>query len=972
MLTPFFPLPQVLSAPRPGSVSAARSAPSTSVRPTSSSTFTPAATPVAAAAAAAAAIAPTPASPGGPKVQYVKALHKYDARQGKELSVKKGELLRLLNNKDKSWWKVGRDGSDESGYVPSAYVKIVEDELPAQVPASPSASSSSSSSMAAGPRASSASTASTATDGGGNANNTSSSASSSSAAAAAAAAADGTAEGSSIDRSGSGQQLVAFPDVITPVATRQAALANKFEGLKQLTQSRSARLQEALKFFQFKRQAEDMISWIKEQELQAASAETGKDLEQVTLMCKKFDNFKNDLSNKQAALDALGSSTNALQAEGNPYHQQSVEQQQQVQAAWNKLNELTRKRSGVLKAALEVEQFNRQAEEARGWMSEKNSVIPEDLGRDLNSVQRYLREQDGFNSELHAIEFKVKEIETNAGSLSKMHPAKRWQVAARRAEIMDSWEKLQKRSLERQRKLSQAYALQEVLSDYRDSTSWIDSLSAEMNAAELPSDVTGAEAMLQHLQQLKAEMDARQDNFDSIKARGEQMVGDEHYAADDIKDKIGALDNSTNSLRDLWEKKMAQFTDCYKLRVMERDGRQLGTWMETQEAVLANPDTGNSLDEVLALIKAHDDFHSRLQAHAEKVAALKRDADSMVAADHYASPDIAAQRDQVAARYDALLDASTKRQKKLQESLQLQALWRDCDELDTWMKGQLQKATDGSYRDPSNLDAKLEDHVSSEAEIAATEKDYEKILATADAMVAADHYSADDIEQRVAGLSNRWETLRAEAADKGRRLREARDDVGFSRQVKELNDWCGEVEQALKNKELGKDLISAQNLLKRAQQLAADVDSHRSALAASNEYAQKLVQAGNFKAESIGEQQRALNDRVQQLLGPVADRVKSLEESVELQQWYRDMTEEDGWVRMHEPAATSQDLPESLTSALNMNKKHQVFHLEVTGHEALINAVLQAGEELTTRGHYAKEDISTASKVNFFLLKRDF
>jgi hypothetical protein len=51
----------------------------------------------------------------------VKVRYDYAARRAKELTVSKGEILRLVAEKDENWWKVGRDA--EVGYVPAKYVK---------------------------------------------------------------------------------------------------------------------------------------------------------------------------------------------------------------------------------------------------------------------------------------------------------------------------------------------------------------------------------------------------------------------------------------------------------------------------------------------------------------------------------------------------------------------------------------------------------------------------------------------------------------------------------------------------------------------------------------------------------------------------------------------------------------------------------------------------------------------------------
>ena len=53
------------------------------------------------------------------------------------------------------------------------------------------------------------------------------------------------------------------------------------------------------------------------------------------------------------------------------------------------------------------------------------------------------------------------------------------------------------------------------------------------------------------------------------------------------------------------------------------------------------------------------------------------------------------------------------------QSQSFQQFKREADEIDAWMSEKLSTATDESYRDPSNLSAKLKKHEAFEAEVLA-------------------------------------------------------------------------------------------------------------------------------------------------------------------------------------------------------------------------------------------------------------
>lgn len=76
-------------------------------------------------------------------------------------------------------------------------------------------------------------------------------------------------------------------------------------------------------------------------------------------------------------------------------------------SAWQRLLELIRIRSQKLKSASELHRFNRDVEEALSRIREKYSSIPEDLGRDLKSVQSHIKRHKGFENDLIPLEAQV-------------------------------------------------------------------------------------------------------------------------------------------------------------------------------------------------------------------------------------------------------------------------------------------------------------------------------------------------------------------------------------------------------------------------------------------------------------------------------------------------------------------------------------------------------------------------------------
>lgn len=83
----------------------------------------------------------------------------------------------------------------------------------------------------------------------------------------------------------------------------------------------------------------------------------------------------------------------------------------------------------------------------------------------------------------------------------------------------------------------------------------MDDLVRQMNTSEKPRDVSGVELLMNNHQSLRAEIDAREDNFTACVSLGKELLDRNHYASPEIKEKLFALSNQHNLLINRWEER---------------------------------------------------------------------------------------------------------------------------------------------------------------------------------------------------------------------------------------------------------------------------------------------------------------------------------------------------------------------------------------------------------------------------------
>lgn len=104
--------------------------------------------------------------------------------------------------------------------------------------------------------------------------------------------------------------------------------------------------------------------------------------------------------------------------------------------------------------------------------------------------------------------------------------------------------------------------------------------------------------------------------------------------------------------------------------------------------------------------------------------------------------------------------------------------------------------------------------------------------------------------------------------------------------------------------------------------------------------------------------------RYDALRDPMAARKQKLSDSLRLQQLFRDVEDEETWIREKEPIAASTNRGKDLIGVQNLLKKHQALQAEIAGHEPRIKAVTQKGEAMVEEGKPALINMHTATFFN--------
>merc|ERR1712242_444015 len=396
------------------------------------------------------------------------------------------------------------------------------------------------------------------------------------------------------------------------IGVRIGQVDKLYAGLKDLATERRAKLDDALKLFMLNREVDDLEQWIAEREVIAGSHELGQDYEHVTLLIERFKEFAKDTdaigSERVSAVNEIADS---LISVGHTDAATIAQWKDSLNDAWADLGELIDTRNQMLQASRELHKYFHDCKDVLSRILEKQNSMSDELGRDGATVSMLQRQ--------------VSAIQEESAKLQAAYAGeKAMEITNREREVVRAWMDLQGCGDSRKNKLNDTGNLFRFFAMVRNLMLWMDDLMRQMSTSEKPRDVSGVELLMKNHQGHKAEIDAREDNFADVYSLGKELLSMQHYASNEIKEKLRETTDKRNGMIHRWEERWEHLQLILEVYQFARDAAVAEAWLLAQDPYLKSEEYGHTIDEVENLIKKHEAFEKAASAQEEGFAALER------------------------------------------------------------------------------------------------------------------------------------------------------------------------------------------------------------------------------------------------------------------------------------------------------------------------------------------------------------
>lgn len=660
------------------------------------------------------------------------------------------------------------------------------------------------------------------------------------------------------------------------VEKRQKRINSTYDQLQHLAQRRHALLDDSIRLFGFYRECDDFEKWIKDKEKLLKTEEAGDDVETAK---RKFEKFVTDLSASSKRVEALDAAVEEFVRQGHSQLDKVKARQKQIHQLWAHLNNIKAQKEKNLEGASSVELFYRTCDETVDWMHEKMTQLDiAEVGPDLKTVQALQRRHQHLERELAPLEEKVSRVNLLGNSVKNSYPNEQTNVAGRQKEIQDMWKQTQNKAVERRSRLENAVGQQIFINSSKNLLAWIESVKDQLNSDETARDVETAENLVKKHNELGDEIRSQDDEFKELVALGRQLQQSNPNLTD-VPELVHRLIDEQDAVQRGWLEKQKWLQQCVELQVFNREADKIDATTKGHEAFLEYSPLGNSLDDVVAILKRHGDFENTIGAQDKVLKNFSENADKLIANEHYDSPYIKKRRNEVIAKRNAVKDHAQHRLRALQASKDYQKFCAEAGDLNTWLDDKMKIAGDENYRDLSNLPRKLQKHKAFERELRANEGQLRNINKDAEALIAADN-RVNEVKELSAELNNKWKKLLVLSQDKGRRLEQAVSQRDHKNCIEEAKKKLSELEHALQSKEVGHDLRSCKEFLNRQQILEAEIFMWEAKVTELVTSSEEMAHDGHFDSKNIRNETKEIQEQFRKLKKPIENRRAALEESL--------------------------------------------------------------------------------------------
>lgn len=732
-------------------------------------------------------------------------------------------------------------------------------------------------------------------------------------------------------------------------------LNQKWATLQEVSAAKAQQLENVSEVQRFNRDIEETIDWINEKEkvLDELPEPDEADHKAVKGLKRKFDGLERDLQALQDKIQRMQDTSTRLATNHPEVAEAAKEKQANVNQDWNKLIDEARKKKEKIIHLYDLQRFRSDYDDLANWIWNLLTLIQSPIeAQDVIEAETLLEQHQERSKEIEAHQGAFAMFESFGQSLlDNHHPAKVEiqdkldNVQLGRQELARAWDN--KKDL-----LDQELEYQNFDRECQLAEAWMINREAMLAA---PPEGDNVDSMIKRHQDLGKALAAQEEKIATLVNYAEQLCKQNNYAADRIRGKAAEVEARWRNLKDALLEKKSELGVSQTLQQFSRDADEIEALIQ-EKLAQALDETYRDPANIDSKNQKHQALEAELNANADRVKSVLSMGENLIESEQCTgNEDAVKQRlDYITEQWKFLLEKTEEKTIKLKVTNKRRDFNAANKDLDFWlteMEDLLGNEETG--RDLAGVENLTKKHQNLEADIGARGEKMKEMNELADSLIESEQLDGPLIDDRRKAINERYERIKNLATFRKEKLNAANTLQQFYRDIADHESWIAEKKRLLDNDDFGRDLNSVNNLRKRHKRFDNDVAAHEPAIRETQAVGQKLMaETDTANVPEIEQRLQALEESWQDLRAKSEKRADRLEESLIFQQFLAGLDEEEAWMAEKKNLLQNDVLGDSITIAQGQIKKHELFERDLETHRQKGGDIVLTGEGLINEGNF--------------------
>lgn len=409
-----------------------------------------------------------------------------------------------------------------------------------------------------------------------------------------------------------------------------------------------------------------------------------------------------------------------------------------------------------------------------------------------------------------------------------------------------------------------------------------------------------------------------------------------------IEPKLSELSEHFEDLEHTTKEKGELLFDAKREVIVQQGVDDIDNYLDDLEKQIIQADTGTDLTSVNILIQKQETIQTQMALKARQVEEIEKQSEVLaktIPAETYEP--IVQKKKVVGERFEKIKQPLLERQKALLKKKEAFQFRRDVEDEKLWIGEKLPLANSEDYGNSLfNVHVLKKKNQSLATEIDNHEPRISTICNNGQKLIDEGHEDSGDYADLIRELRQRWQELKDAIDNRRNNLEQSEKVQQYFFDAAEAEAWMSEQELYMMVEDRGKDETSAQNLMKKHDNLEQSVEDYANTIRQLGETARQLTADHHPHGDQVAVKQSQLDKLYAGLKDLAGERRAKLDEALQLFMLSREVDDLLQWIAERELVAGSQELGQDYDHVTLLWERFREFAQDTAniGNERVVKA----------------------------------